>query len=123
MSKLNLLPSGHFEVTLNDESIVKGRYSAKSLKMLADLNGGLSFSDTWSLLAGQNASIMSYLQLVMCAVKAEGGECDEFKVLSILDDLGGFTSDEGQGLLAHFMEGFVPKKKVEQNGVSHGVSP
>lgn len=122
MSKINLLPSGHFEVTLNDGSIIKGRYSAKALKMLSDLNGGLSFTDTWSLLAGANATITNYLQLVMCAVKSEGGEADEFGVLSIIDDLGGFSSDETQSLFAHFMEGFVPKKKVEQNGVSLGVS-
>lgn len=122
MSKINLLPSGHFEVILNDGVIVKGRYSAKALKMLSDLNGGLSFTATWAMLAGSNASITNYLQLVMCAVKSEGGEVDEFGVLNIIDELGGFGSDESQSLFSHFMEGFVPKKKVEQNGISHGVS-
>lgn len=121
MSKVNLLPSGYFEVTTN-EGIIKGRYSAKALKMLSDLNGGLSFSDTWSLLAGGNSTITNYLQLVVCAIKSEGGTIDEFGVLSIIDDLGGFSSEDSQSLFAHFMEGFVPKKKVEQNGVSHGVS-
>lgn len=122
MSKINLLPSGHFEVILKDGSIIKGRYSAKALKMLSDINGGLSFTDTWALLVGGNSTITNYLQLVVCAVKSEGGEIDEFGVLSLIDELGGFTSDESQGLLAHFMEGFVPKKKLEQNGISHGVS-
>lgn len=122
MSKLNLLPSGHFEVMLNNGSIVKGRYSATALKMLSDLNGGLSFTDTWAMLAGAKSTITSYLQLVMCAIKSEGGEIDEFGVLNIIDELGSFTSDESQSLFAHFMEGFVPKKKVEQNGVSHGVN-
>ena len=120
MSKINLLPSGYFEVTLKDE-IIKGRYSAKALKMLSDLNGGVSFTNTWAMLAGSNASITSYLQLVMCAINSEGGEIDEFGVLNIVDELGGFSSEESQSLFAHFMEGFVPKKKVEQNGVSHGV--
>lgn len=121
MSKINLLPSGHFEVIL-ESGVIKGRYSAKALKMLSDLNGGLSFTDTWSLLAGANSSITNYLQLVVCAIRSEGGEMDEFGVLSIIDDLGGFSSEDSQSLFAHFMEGFVPKKKVEQNGVSHGVS-
>jgi hypothetical protein len=120
MTKLNLLPSGSFEITLND-GVVKGRYSARALKMLSNINGGLSFSDTWALLAGSKSTIENYLQLVMCAIKSEGGEADEFKVLEILEELGGMTSDESQSLFAHFMEGFVPKKKVEQNGVSHGV--
>lgn len=121
MSKLNLLPSGYFEVTLNDGSIVKGRYSAKALKTLSIVNGGLSFTETWAMIAGANASITNYLQLVMCAIKLEGGDIDEFGVLNIIDELGGFTSDDSQSLFAHFMEGFVPKKKVEQNGISHGV--
>jgi hypothetical protein len=121
MSKVNLLPSGYFEVTLSD-GIVKGRYSAKALKMLSTINGGLSFSNTWALLAGSRSTIENYLQLVMCAIKSEGGEADEFRVLEILEELGGMTSDESQSLFAHFMEGFVPKKKVEQNGISHGVN-
>ena len=90
--------------------------------MLSTINGGLSFTDTWALLAGSKGSIENYLQLIMCAIKAEGGEADEFKVLEILEELGGMTSDESQSLFAHFLEGFVPKKKIEQNGVSHGVN-
>lgn len=121
MSKINLLPSGHFQVTQNDGSIIKGRYSAKALKMLSDLNGGLSFTETWSLLSGANSTITNYLQLVVCAIRSEGGEVDEFGVLSIIEDLGGFSSEDSQSLFAHFLEGFVPKKKVEQNGTSHGV--
>jgi len=122
MSTIKLLPSGWFEINCEDGSIIKGRYSAKALKMLSGLNGGLSFTDTWGLLAGEKATITNYLQLVVCAINSEGGQVDEFKVLEIIDDLGGFTSEDSQSLFAHFMEGFVPKKKVEQNGVSHGVS-
>lgn len=122
MSKLNLLPSGRFEVTKEDGSIIVGRYDDKALKMLSDVNGGLGFTDTWALLIGGNATIPNYLQLVMCAIKSQGSKIDEFGVLGIFLELGGMYSDESQALLSHFMDMFVPKKKVEQNGVSHGVS-
>lgn len=105
---ITLLPSGGFEITLKDGSVVKGKYSAGSLKKLSLMNGGLGFSETIDLLTN-NASIQSFLQLVLCAVE---GSYTEFDVLEWIEQLGGFDSEDSQKLFAHFMDGFVGKKKV-----------
>jgi hypothetical protein len=73
---IKLLPSGHFEITTKD-GVVNGHYSAASLKKLSLMNGGIGFSDTIDLLTS-NASIKSFLQLILCAVE---GDYSEFDVL------------------------------------------
>lgn len=107
---LQLLPSGCFEITLKDSTIVKGQFNAGSLKKLSLINGGLGFSDTIDLLT-VNASIKSFLQLVLCGVE---GSYTEFDVLEWIEQLGGFDSEDSQKLFAHFMDGFVSKKKVTE---------
>lgn len=104
---LKLLPSGGFEITLKDGSIVKGQFNAATLKKLSLLNGGIGFSETIDLLTN-NASIKSFLQFILCAVE---GTYTEFDVLEWIEQFGGFDSDEFQKLMAHFMDGFVSKKK------------
>lgn len=104
---LQLLPSGGFEITLSDSSVIKGRFSAASLKKLSLMNGGIGFSETIDLLT-ENASIKSFLQLVLCAVE---GNYNEFDVLEWIEQLGGFNSEDSQRLFAHFMDGFAGKKK------------
>jgi len=104
---LQLLPSGCFEITLKDGSIVKGQFNAATLKKLSLMNGGVGFSDTLDLITTK-ASITNYLQFVLCAT--EGG-FTEFDVLEWVEQMGGFDSDEFQKLIAHFMDGFVSKKK------------
>jgi hypothetical protein len=47
---LQLLPSGGFEITLKDGSIVKGQFNTASLKRLSLFKGGLGFTDTIKLL-------------------------------------------------------------------------
>jgi hypothetical protein len=106
---LQLLPSGGFLINLNGTEI-KGQYSAASLKKFSLMNGGIGFSDTISLLT-DNASISSFLQLVLCATE---GNYTEFDVLEWIEHLGGFDSEDSQKLFAHFMDGFVNKKKVTE---------
>lgn len=109
---LQLLPSGGFEITLKDSTIIKGQYSAASLKKLSLMNGGIGFSETIDLLTS-NASIKSFLQLVLCAVE---GTYTEFDALEWIEQLGGFDSEDSQKLFAHFMDGFVSKKKMTEVG-------
>lgn len=120
MSNLNLLPSGRFEVTMSDGSIVKGRYCSESFKMVSDINGGLTFRKTWEYLAVD--PVMASVQLIMCAIKSEGKDVDEFFVLQVFQELGGMGSEDGQRLQAHFQDMFIPKKKMEQNGTLAGAN-
>lgn len=124
---LQLLPSGYFEIHLKKGAVIKGHYSAAALKFLSQLNGDLNFSDTFRLLT-DTGSLASYMQLILCAVKAQsledGSECkySEFDVLEWLEELGGFNSDESKKLIAHFQDGFMSKKKPVMDGQSVGQS-
>lgn len=118
---LQLLPSGYFEIHLKQGTVIKGHYSAAALKFLSQLNGDLSFSATLLLLT-DTGSLGNWLQLILCAVKAQSLEdktkCEysEFDVLAWIEELGGFGSDESKTLIAHFQEGFMSKKKPVTDG-------
>lgn len=109
---LTLLPSGGFQITLKDGTIVKGQYNASALKKLSLMNGGLGFSETIDLIT-DNASLKSILQLVLCACE---GNYTEFDVLEWIEQLGGIGGEDSQKLFGHFMDGFVGKKKVTEAG-------
>ncbi len=104
---LKLLPSGGFEITLKDGSIVKGQFNAATLKKLSLLNGGIGFSETINLIE-DNASLKSFLQFILCATD---GNYTEFDVLEWVEQMGGFDTDDFRNLMRHFMDGFVSKKK------------
>ncbi len=104
---LQLLPSGKFEITLKDGSIVNGEFTAATLKKFSLMNGGVGFSETIDLITTK-ASLTSFLQFILCAAN---GDYNEFDVLEWVEQLGGFNSDEFQRLTGHFMDRFVAKKK------------
>jgi hypothetical protein len=106
---IKLLPSGGFEITLKEGKVIKGKYSAAALKKLSLMNGGLGFSETLDLIT-TNATLNNFLQLVLCAAE---GDYNEFDVLEWVEQLGGFNSEDCGKLFAHFMDGFVGKKKAE----------
>jgi hypothetical protein len=112
MATVTLKPSGYFEITMEGKTIA-GRYGAKAFRMLSLMNGGLSFSQTWTLLTTGNIGNM--LELMQCAIEVGSGEkLDSFDILDIVDELGGLTSDDMQKLLAHFSDGIIGdgKKKL-----------
>lgn len=105
---LQLLPSGGFEITLKDATIIKGQFNAASLKKFSLLKGGLGFTDTVSLITDK-ADMPNFLQFILCA--AEGNHT-EFDVLEWIEQMGGVGSDEWLTLLGHVMDAYVSKKKI-----------
>lgn len=108
---INLLPSGGFEIILKD-SIVKGKFGAFSLKKYSYLKGGLEFTAAIkSLSEGSELEIIdNSLKFILCAVE---GTYTELDVLGWIEEMGGFD-DEYKKLMAHFMDGFMPKKKATE---------
>jgi hypothetical protein len=113
---LQLFPSGGFEITLKDGSIIKGQFNTASLKRLALFKGGLGFTDTIKLLEASGVSGIEYLDNILQLVKfAAIGDFTDFDVLQWVEELGGFDSEEFQKLLGHYTDGFMAKKKVTEN--------
>lgn len=105
---LQLLPSGGFEITLGDSTIVKGKFNAASLKRFSLKNGGLGFSETIDLLT-KNNSLNTTMDFITCS--CEGGY-DGFDVMQWIEEMGGIGSDEWVRFEGHFMDGFIAKKKI-----------
>jgi hypothetical protein len=105
---LQLLPSGCFEITLEDGSIIKGQFSTAALKKLSLKNGGIEFTETLELVQSK-ASFKNFIQFIQCA-------CDdgvtEFQIAQAIEEMNGFDSEEFQNLLAHFMDRYVSKKNT-----------
>lgn len=110
---LTLLPSGCFEISLKDGSIVKGQFNHASLKKLSLLKGGLGYTETLDLL---EPSIISGKELVNNIIKlilfSAEGTYDDFDVVKWIEELGGVGSEDWDRLNGHFLDGFVAKKKV-----------
>jgi hypothetical protein len=113
---LQLFPSGGFEITLKDGSIVKGQFNTASLKRLSLFKGGLSFTDTIKLLERTDAvSGFDYIDNLLQLIKfAAIGEYTDFDVAEWVEQMGGFDSDDFQKLLSHYTDAYVAKKKVAE---------
>lgn len=106
---LQLLPSGGFEITLKDETKIKGQFNAASLKKLSLKYGGLGFSETISLLEDKG-TLTTIIDFIICSCE---GEYDGFDVMKWIEEMGGIGSDEWIKLNGHFLDGFIAKKKIE----------
>ncbi len=115
---LTLLPSGCFQITLKDGSIVKGEFSAASLKKFSLMKGGTGFTETIELITNE-ASLSNFLQFILCATD---GDYSEFDALGWIEELGGFGSDDFNSLIGHFMDKYIPKKKVTPNETLVGMT-
>jgi len=110
---LQLLPSGCFEITLNDGSIIKGQFNHASLKKLSLMKGGLGYTETLDLLEPSITSgkdlVNNIIKLILFSVE---GQYDDFDVVKWIEEMGGVGSEEWDRLNGHFLDGFVAKKKV-----------
>jgi hypothetical protein len=111
---LQLFPSGGFEITLTDGTIIKGQFNTASLKRLALFKGGLGFTDTIKLLEKTDTvSGFEYIDNLLQLVKfAAIGDYSDFDVAQWVEELGGFDGDEFQRLLGHYTDAYVSKKKI-----------
>lgn len=110
---LQLLPSGCFEITLNDGSIVKGQFNHASLKKLSLHKGGLGYTATLDLLEPTitpgKEIVDNIIKLLLFSVE---GSYDDFDVVRWIEEMGGVGSEDWDRLNGHFLDGFVAKKKV-----------
>jgi hypothetical protein len=111
---LQLFPSGGFEITLKDGSIIKGQFNTASLKRLALFKGGLGFTDTIKLLEKTDTvSGFDYIDNLLQLVKfAAIGDYTDFDVAQWVEEMGGFDGDDFQKLLGHYTDAYVSKKKM-----------
>jgi len=112
---LQLLPSGGFEITLKDGSIIRGQFNTASLKRLSLYKGGLGFTDTIKLLESSGVNGIEWLDNLLQLVKfAAVGDYTDFDVLQWVEEMGGFDSEDFQKLIGHYTDGYMSKKKTAE---------
>lgn len=115
MATINLLPRKEFEITLDDGTVIPGKFGTWALRRLTD-RYKVSLTDANKVL-GTLSGLLDYL---LCAVEysarknSQPFSYTDFHVAEWVDELGGIGSENYINLMKHTEEEtLVEQKKTE----------
>lgn len=115
---LELLPGKEFKITLQDGSIVDGKFGTWAYKRFC-MKLGLSDKKLVARLSEEESSVFDNIELILCAIESkqrQRGEAFKYTDADIcewVDSVGGIGSETFLKLMAHANSELDSEKKTE----------
>jgi hypothetical protein len=118
MAELNLLPGKEFEITLNNGTVLKGKFSLWSVKRYCDKKK-LSLQGLAEQMGQDKLDFEDITLMVLCAIEdisrreKKGFAYTDQDACDWIEELGGITGEKYTALMNHAKSDLEP---VEENG-------